>query len=414
MGFLRVDFGCPGHGKGPWDGLGAVLKQTVTRDTLNQRILTQSGYITTPLEVAEHLRNKVGTEDWQAAHRAKVIKKINVIYSDHADIVERPANGDNAFETLTGKMSSFSYLMLAPEQIARRDRSCWCAAGCMLAHVRDSPRMQLAAEGELHCLECESGQRFGGPAFPWREQSVKDLGTGLAGRRKDAQAKGKALARKLKAGDFFAVQARERWSTAEALHERPGHFWVAQTASNFKIEVAARRMTLGGTIFAEGDFIIRVGRYFDRDVADPSGLTFEEWQPLAVFCQEDVGKVLTIVGGIIKVNRTTRPDVCWGDHVPQVPSKKILKVDACIGGWVELEGGRIRNPPTAGDFVVNATELRSISFSMEPVGRQLPLSEVTVRRSGRVAAVVSVPPAPLPKRYTLDARIDSEIRALCW
>ena len=173
-------------------------------------------------------------------------------------------------------------------------------------------------------------------------------------------------------------------------------------------------MTLGGTIFAKGDIIIRVGRYFDRSVADPSGLSFEEWQPLAVFAAEDVGKMLTIVGGVIKVNRTTRADVCWGDHVPDVPSKKILKVDTGVGGWVDLEGGRIRNPPTAGDFVVNATELRSIGFSMEPVGRQLPLSEVAVRRSGRLAAVVSVPPGPLPKSYTLDARIDSEIRALCW
>ena len=109
-----------------------------------------------------------------------------------------------------------------------------------------------------------------------------------------------------------------------------------------------------------------------------------------------------------------RPDVCWGDHIPRVDSKKILQGDSAVGGWVMLEGGRIRNPPTAGDFVVNATELRSVGFSMEPLGRPLPLSEVTIRRSGRLAAVVSVPPAPLDKRYTLDVRNDSEIRALCW
>jgi hypothetical protein len=31
--FIRtiwVEFGCPGHGKGPWDGLGAVIKVTLT------------------------------------------------------------------------------------------------------------------------------------------------------------------------------------------------------------------------------------------------------------------------------------------------------------------------------------------------------------------------------------------------
>lgn len=174
-------------------------------------------------------------------------------------------------------------------------------------------------------------------------------------------------------------------------------------------------MTLGGTVFNKGDIIIKIGRYFDRDVSDPSGLTFEGWQPLTVFTEEDVGKVLKISGGIIKVGRTTRPEVCWASVPPDVNSKKISKVDSTTGGWVEFqEGGRIRNPPSAGDFIVNATELRAINFSMEPKGRQLPLSEVRVRHSGRLAAIVSVPPAPLPKIYTLDATIDNEIRAQCW
>ena len=166
--------------------------------------------------------------------------------------------------------------------------------------------------------------------------------------------------------------------------------------------------------FAQGDIIVRIGRYFDRDISDPSGLTFEEWQPITVFSEEDVGKTLSICGGVVKVNRSTRQDVCWGNHVPEVNSKKILKVDTAVGGWVDLEGGRIRNPPSAGDFVVNATELRAVAFSMEALDRPLPLSEVSVRRSGRLAAVVRVPPAPLAKRYTMDVRIDSEIRALCW
>ena len=102
LDFLRIEFGCPGHGKGPWDGLGAVLKQAIARDILNQKILTQSGYVTCPMEVAEHLRCKVDTNDWRAAHRAKTIKQISVLYSDHAEISERPANGDNTFEPLTG------------------------------------------------------------------------------------------------------------------------------------------------------------------------------------------------------------------------------------------------------------------------------------------------------------------------
>ena len=411
--FLRVDFGCPGHGKGPWDGLGAVLKQTVARDSLNQKILTESGYITSPLEVSEHLKRRVDTDDWRAAHRDKTIKRITVIYTDHAQISERPVN-EHDYEALTGKMTSFSYLMLGREQIARRERSCWCGA-CMLAHQRDSANMRLDAEGEIRCMGCESGQHCGGAAYPWREQTIKMLGTGIGGRRKEAQAQGKDLAKKLKPGEFFAVQARQQWSTAESVHERPGHFWVAQAASNFRVATAEKRMTLGGTVFSKGDLIIRIGRYFDRDISDTSGLTFEEWQPITVFSEADIGKTLNITGGVIKVNRTTRADVCWGDFTPEVNSKKIVKVDSSTGGWVELQGApRFRNPPSAGDFVVNATELRAVAFSMTPLGRELPLREIAVRRRGSRAAVVSVPPAPLPKRYILDPRIDSEIRAKCW
>ena len=385
------------------------------RDTLNNKILTDSGYITSPVEVAEHLRRRVDTDIWRAAHRDKTIKRINVLYSDHAEISERPVV-EKDFEALTGKMTSFSFLMLAHEQIARRERSCWCAAACMHAHERDSSPMRLASEGELHCSSCESGQHFGGAAYPWREQSMKMLSTsGVANRRKEAQETGKTLARKLKPGEFFAVQARERWSTAEEQHLRPGHFWVAQAPSNYRVEAVDKRMSIAGTVFSAGDYIVRIGRYFDRDVSDPSGLTFEEWQPITVFSDDDVGKTVNIVGGVVKVNRTTRPEVYWSGEPPEVISKQISKVDSATGGWVDfVGGGRIRNPPAAGDFVVNATELRAVNFSMLPLDRQLPLQQVTVRRSGRLAAVVSVPPAPLPKRYELDARIDNEIRAQCW
>ena len=39
--FLRtlwVEFGCPGHGKGPWDGLGAMVKNKVSRDLTNAQV----------------------------------------------------------------------------------------------------------------------------------------------------------------------------------------------------------------------------------------------------------------------------------------------------------------------------------------------------------------------------------------
>ena len=127
-----------------------------------------------------------------------------MFYSDHSEIHERPVV-EKDFEPLTGKMSSFSFLMLAHEQIARRERSCWCAAACMHAHERDSAPFRLGAQGELLCGDCESGQHFSGSAYPWQEQSMKMLATsGVANRRKEAQANGKELAKKLKPGAFLS------------------------------------------------------------------------------------------------------------------------------------------------------------------------------------------------------------------
>lgn len=52
---IRLEFGCPGKGKGPWDGIGAVIKTKVRNDITNnipsRRRTTQSGRITTALEV---------------------------------------------------------------------------------------------------------------------------------------------------------------------------------------------------------------------------------------------------------------------------------------------------------------------------------------------------------------------------
>ena len=49
-----------------------------------------------------------------------------------------------------------------------------------------------------------------------------------------------------------------------------------------------KRQTINGTAFNVGDYMIRIGRYFDKDAADDSGLTFEEWQPELVFSPSDV------------------------------------------------------------------------------------------------------------------------------
>jgi hypothetical protein len=273
-----IEFGCPGHGKGPWDGMGAVVKQRVARDMTNGRILTASGVIECPREVAEHLRARFMTDEWKAEHADKAIHEITVTYSHHDEFSERPTV-EHEFEPLTGKMNSFSFMMLARNTIARRARSCWCEA-CF----RQLGRATLMPKGqELVCEGCSSPI-----SLPWHGQTVKDLGTGIAGRRKEAQGLGAELAPKLDTSGFFAVQARERWALSEDLLYRPGHYWVAQKDALEVVRKVAKRETINGTSFSPGNYVIRVGRYFDKDPSDESGLTFEEWQPELAFSPDDV------------------------------------------------------------------------------------------------------------------------------
>lgn len=63
--FMRiawVEFGCPGHGKEPWDGLGAMVKTKVSRDLTNEQCLTPTHDIDSALEVAQHTRATFSTK----------------------------------------------------------------------------------------------------------------------------------------------------------------------------------------------------------------------------------------------------------------------------------------------------------------------------------------------------------------
>ena len=58
---------------------------------------------------------------------------------------------------------------------------------------------------------------------PWTEHHVERTdAAGVANDRTRSQAAGKALVKNLKVGDWVAVQARERWSTKDVVHYRPG------------------------------------------------------------------------------------------------------------------------------------------------------------------------------------------------
>jgi hypothetical protein len=75
-----VEFGCPGYGKGPWDGLGAMVKTKVTLDITHGKEHTMTGKITSPILVAQHLRATFCTNEWLMEHVDSLINEMVVMY----------------------------------------------------------------------------------------------------------------------------------------------------------------------------------------------------------------------------------------------------------------------------------------------------------------------------------------------
>jgi hypothetical protein len=128
------DFGCPGHGKGPWDGLAGTIKRTMRIMIVDEDlILADAG------AVYRKIQGRFGTPNW-AAHQKKTKGKIRdmaVSWLPTADI-ERPTSSVAAVKCpLLGlglrHLFSFKVAWLCggrTAHIAMRRSSCGCAT-CM-------------------------------------------------------------------------------------------------------------------------------------------------------------------------------------------------------------------------------------------------------------------------------------------
>ena len=68
-------FGCPGHGKGPWDGLAGMLK-TWLRTQIKNRTLK----LKNPRNVYELLKGHFDTPEWRSEHSSTTISDIKIWY----------------------------------------------------------------------------------------------------------------------------------------------------------------------------------------------------------------------------------------------------------------------------------------------------------------------------------------------
>ena len=107
---IWIEFGCPGHGKGPWDGLGAMVKTKVTRDITNGQCRTPTGRVESQIEVAQHVRATFCTDEWLREHAYMQINEIVVMYLDTSEI-DRP-RVPPSISAVEGIQSLYSFFML--------------------------------------------------------------------------------------------------------------------------------------------------------------------------------------------------------------------------------------------------------------------------------------------------------------
>ena len=113
-----VEFGCPGHGKGPWDGLGAMVKTKVTLDITHGQERTMTGKITSPILVARHLRATFCTKEWLMEHADARINEMVVMYQSADQVIRPPAPPD--VSVCKGIMSCFFSVSRCAEALCQK------------------------------------------------------------------------------------------------------------------------------------------------------------------------------------------------------------------------------------------------------------------------------------------------------
>ncbi|KAL3892591.1 MAG: hypothetical protein SGPRY_014983, partial [Prymnesium sp.] len=83
---VMFEYGCPGKGKGPWDGVDAAVKKKMRNDIVNEIVrkmkTTPSGRAICALEVAQHLRTVLSSQKLIDDHKHMCINETIVFYID--------------------------------------------------------------------------------------------------------------------------------------------------------------------------------------------------------------------------------------------------------------------------------------------------------------------------------------------
>ena len=157
-------FGASGHGKGTFDGIGGVLKNTIhglikgTKGS-NQGIDgTESGYITTPKDVCDALKSRFEMDKVQNRRRKGGKHSIDYYNIRYFGATENPVRRPDNEE--------FEHLEKISE-VHSRQRSCWCTK-CFAALVSGSAQWSATE----HCIyECTSSSNRSSTMYSFNKRS---------------------------------------------------------------------------------------------------------------------------------------------------------------------------------------------------------------------------------------------------
>ena len=128
------DFGPPGHGKGPWDGISGTVKRYLRNVSVrleapgaekSKIVFTESGNMNTPEDVFQQLKGHFECESWKAKQSGGAkIDEFHISFVTEEDI-GRPRTLVE-FDRIEGISSHYQSFGMRPSAVLKRKFSCWC------------------------------------------------------------------------------------------------------------------------------------------------------------------------------------------------------------------------------------------------------------------------------------------------
>ena len=286
-------FGCPGHGKGPWDGIGALIKTMLRHSITTGHDIEADGLrIMTPEDCANHMRGQLG-EEWAKEQRRKraVISRMTVFYADEDVILRRK---DAEYSKIPGVSKGRGFMRIGAGAVAMRPHSCFCRA-CILA---DGGKACSGMSNNLVVYDCVRGSGTREEGFcKWSGHNITESRVDKRITRQQCEEAGRKLSedpKNLKPGTFVIVQngdtrgGADAWWLAVVVDAflNSHHFHMRQPVGLesgtglFKTCTVEKEKLPSGQWIARGDRVIAV-RWCERvDVAqDRERLTFvdDDW-----------------------------------------------------------------------------------------------------------------------------------------